>query len=146
MHLWSYPILCNPMDCSPQGSSVHGTVQARILLWVTIPFSRGSSQPRDQPTSPTSPALAGRFFTIGTTWEAQRHQFLSYLTAAYLLTYSFSINSSAKSLFWNIRFLPLLKSIQFFLYCLYLGTVTHHPNLQRKLKLSGVSIMSLNLP
>ena len=40
--------LCSPMDCSPQGSSVHGILQARILEWVAIPFSRGSSQPREQ--------------------------------------------------------------------------------------------------
>ena len=37
----SCPTLCNPMDCSPPGSSVHGVLQARILEWVTIPFSRG---------------------------------------------------------------------------------------------------------
>ena len=36
-----------PMDCSPPGSSVHGIVQARILEWVAVPFSRGPSQPRD---------------------------------------------------------------------------------------------------
>ena len=42
------PTLCNPMDCSPPGSSVHGFLQARILEWVAIAFSRGSSQPRDQ--------------------------------------------------------------------------------------------------
>ena len=35
--------LCDPMDCSPPGSSVHGILQARILEWVAIPFSRGSS-------------------------------------------------------------------------------------------------------
>ena len=40
-------ILCDPMDCSPPGSSVHGILQARILEWVAIPFSRGSFQPRD---------------------------------------------------------------------------------------------------
>ena len=39
--------LCDPMDCSPPGSSVHGTSQARLLEWVVIFFSRGSSQPRD---------------------------------------------------------------------------------------------------
>ena len=39
--------LCNPMDCSPPGSSVHGISQARILEWVAIPFSKGSSWPRD---------------------------------------------------------------------------------------------------
>ena len=40
--------LCNPMDCSLPGSSVHNILQARILDWVAIPFSRGSSWPRDQ--------------------------------------------------------------------------------------------------
>ena len=39
--------LCNPMDCSPPGSSVHGISQARILQWVVISFSRGYSQSRD---------------------------------------------------------------------------------------------------
>ena len=37
------PTLCNPMDCSPPGSSIHGIFQARVLEWAAIPFSRGSS-------------------------------------------------------------------------------------------------------
>ena len=44
----SFPTLCNPMDCSPQGSYVHGILQATILEWVAILFSRGFSQPRDR--------------------------------------------------------------------------------------------------
>ena len=40
------PTLCDPMDCSPPGSSIHGIFQARILEWIAMPFSRGSSQPR----------------------------------------------------------------------------------------------------
>ena len=44
----SCPTLCNPMNYT-----VHGILQARILEWVAFPFSRGSSQPRDQPGSPT---------------------------------------------------------------------------------------------
>ena len=39
--------VCNPMDCSPPRSSIHGISQARILEWGAISFSRGSSQPRD---------------------------------------------------------------------------------------------------
>ena len=46
--LQSCPTLSHPVDCSPPGSSVHGILQARILEWVTISCSRGSSQPRDQ--------------------------------------------------------------------------------------------------
>ena len=44
----SRPTLCDPMDCSPPGSSVHGILQARILEWAAMPSSRGSSQPRNQ--------------------------------------------------------------------------------------------------
>ena len=47
----SCPTLCDPVDCSLPGSSVHGIFQARILEWVAISFSRGSSQPRDEPWS-----------------------------------------------------------------------------------------------
>ena len=57
----SCPTLCDPMDCSPPGSSVHGILQARILEWVAIPFSRGSSQPRDH-TQVSH--VAGGFFMI----------------------------------------------------------------------------------
>ena len=53
--------LFDPMDCSPPGSSVRGILQARILESVSMPFSRGSSRPRDQ--SQLS-HLAGGFFTI----------------------------------------------------------------------------------
>ena len=54
------------MDCGPSGSSVYGIIQARILEWVAISFSRGSSQPTDW-TWPSilSPASASEFFTIG---------------------------------------------------------------------------------
>ena len=44
--------LRDPLDCSPSGSSVHGISQARVLKWVAISFSRGSSRPRDQTLSP----------------------------------------------------------------------------------------------
>ena len=60
-------ILCDPMDCSLPGSSVHGIPQARTLEWVAISFSRGSSPPRDQTQASH---IAGRFFTIWATREA----------------------------------------------------------------------------
>ena len=59
----SCPILFNPMDYT-----VHGILQARVLEWVAIPFSRGSSQPRD-PTQVSH--IAGEFFTSRATREAQ---------------------------------------------------------------------------
>ena len=46
--------LCNPMDCGPPGSSVHEISQARILKWVAISYSRGSSRPRDRRTQVSS--------------------------------------------------------------------------------------------
>ena len=61
------PTLCHPMDCSPSGSSVHGILQVIILEWDAIPFSRGSSQPRDQTQVS---CIASRHFTIWTTREA----------------------------------------------------------------------------
>ena len=54
--------LCDPMDSSPPGSSVHGILQARILEWVVMFSSKGSSCPEIKPTSLMSSALAGRFF------------------------------------------------------------------------------------
>ena len=44
----SCPTLCDPVGCSPPGSSVHGILQARVLEWIVISFSRGSSQPRER--------------------------------------------------------------------------------------------------
>ena len=55
------PTLCDPMDCSLPGSSVHGILKARILEWMAISFSRGSSWPRDRTWVS---CIAGRFFTI----------------------------------------------------------------------------------
>ena len=49
--------LCDPMNHSPPGSTVHGISQARLLELVAMPSSRGSSQPRDQTSSPATPAL-----------------------------------------------------------------------------------------
>ena len=47
VHAQLCPTLCDPMDCSPLGSSVHDIFQARILEWVAISISRGSSRPRN---------------------------------------------------------------------------------------------------
>ena len=60
------PTLCSPMDCSLRGSSIHGIFQARVLEWVAISFSRGSSQPRDWTLVSR---IAGRLFTLSATRE-----------------------------------------------------------------------------
>ena len=64
------PTLCDPMDCSLPGSSVHGISQGRILECKAIPFSKGSSQHRDQTWVS---CIAGGFFTVWATREAQEH-------------------------------------------------------------------------
>ena len=58
------PTLCELMDCSPPGSSLYGILQARTLEWVAKPLLGMDN------ASLMSPALAGRFFTTGITWEA----------------------------------------------------------------------------
>ena len=67
----SYPALCNPMEYSPPGFSVHGILQARILEWVAIPFSRGSSRPRDGTQVSSVSCTAGGFFTVWAIREAR---------------------------------------------------------------------------
>ena len=58
-----HPIVCNPLDCGPPGSCVHGILQARVLDWVAISCSRESSQPRDGTIISCHSYLAGRFLT-----------------------------------------------------------------------------------
>ena len=62
----SCPILCDPMNCSPPGFSVHGILKARILEWIAIPFSRGSAQLSDWTRVSL---IAGRVFTVWVTRE-----------------------------------------------------------------------------
>ena len=64
--------LCNPTNCSPPGSSVHGILQARISEWVAMPSSRGSSQPKDRSS------IAGGFFAVTSSkWVCHRVAILS---------------------------------------------------------------------
>ena len=64
----SCPTLCDPMDCSLPGSSIYGIFQARVLEWVAIAFSRGSSWTRDQTWVS---CVVGRHFTVWATREDQ---------------------------------------------------------------------------
>ena len=75
----SCPTLCNPIDCSLPGSSVHGILQATILEWVPMPFSRGSSQSRDWTQVSCT---AGGFFTLWVTREQVSNQELSWIPSA----------------------------------------------------------------
>ena len=73
---WSYLTLCGPMDCSLPGSSAHGILQASILEYGAIPFSRGSFRPRNWTWVS---GIAGRFFAVWITREAT-----SVVSSAYL--------------------------------------------------------------
>ena len=72
----SCPTLCDPVDCSPPGSSIHGILQARILECVAISFSRGSSQPRDRTQVS---CIAGRCFNLWATREAPLYSIENYI-------------------------------------------------------------------
>jgi len=69
--LQSCPTLCDPMDYSLPGSSVHGILQARILEWVPFPSPGDLPDPGIEPAVVMPPALAGGFFTTSATWEAR---------------------------------------------------------------------------
>ena len=66
----SCPTLCDAMDCSPPGSSVHGIFQAGILEWVACPPPGDHPDPGIKPMSHMSPALISRSVTTRATWEA----------------------------------------------------------------------------
>ena len=70
----SCPTLCDPVDCSLPSSSVHGILQARILEWVTISFSRGSSQHRDRTRVSR---IGGRCFNL---WATREAHFISHMS------------------------------------------------------------------
>ena len=67
----SCPTLCDPMDCSPPRFSIHWIFQAKVLEWVAISFSRGSSRPRDR-TQVSH--IAGRRFNLCTTREVLKYE------------------------------------------------------------------------
>ena len=83
---------CDPMDCNPPGSLSMWILQARILEWVVMPFSRGSSQPRDWTQVSHT---AGGFFTIWVTKEAYSSLFTNSILA---FKNKFKSHSSGKSL------------------------------------------------
>ena len=68
--------LCDPMDRSLPGSSVHGIFQARVLEWMPFPSPVDLPDPGIKPASLRSPALVGRFFTTSATWETHIKQYI----------------------------------------------------------------------
>ena len=111
------------MVCSLPGSSVHGIFQARILEWVAISFSRGSSRPRD---GTQVSRIAGRCFTLWATREAHiqmhmlcllfLHTHINSLFHSLIPTYTkqhVSLLQRITGTHWPILSLPILMGIQF---------------------------------
>ena len=96
--------VCDPMDCSPPGSSVCGILQAKTLEWVAIPFSRGSSWPRDWTWFS---GIAGRFFTI---WVIGFKMFLN-LEFHYFTIYSVTKNITTSGERWSEIVIVILTFI-----------------------------------
>ena len=101
----SCPTLCDPIKCSLPGSSIHGIFQARVLEWVAISFSRGSSRPRDR-TQVSH--VAGRQFNIWVTWEAllitkiKHKYYLPWKTCPYFPVQSLSFSLLSLTALWYL--------------------------------------------
>ena len=90
--------LHNHMDCSPPGSSVHGILQTRILEWVSMSSSRGSSQPKDWNTSLGSSCIVGVFFTaepLGMPSKRARHLKICFIKEDIALKNHFKTNPTS---------------------------------------------------
>ena len=72
--LQSCSTLCNPVDCSQPGPSVQGVLQARILEWVAMSSSRGSSRPKDRTCMPCVSCIAGGFLPLSPWGNPQNYQ------------------------------------------------------------------------
>ena len=95
-------LFCNPMDCSPPGSSFHEISQARTLEWVAMPSSRGSSQPRDQTPVFCVSCIHRQILYYCTTWED------------YIQAHSFAIN----------KIITAIKQAILYPFCKYTSFVT----------------------
>ena len=95
LKLLSHVRLCDPMDCSLPVSSLHGILQARVLEWVAISFSRGSSWPRDQIQVSHIP---GRCFNLWATREAHRLFSASQVLLSFL-SWCFACTSMSEGVF-----------------------------------------------
>ena len=107
--------LYDPMDCSLQGSSVHGIFQVRILEWVTIFFSRRSSQPRDQTQVSR---VVGRLFTTGATREVRLTEIV-YYSLSYFSVYGQRIYISILKLLFYMNVLLVTEKWLLLSICLF---------------------------
>ena len=124
---WLCPTLQDPKDCSLPGSPIHRIFQARILEWVAISFSRGSSQPRDQTrvsclhllhwqagSSPLEPSGKPRWVLITVVSEYQSLFFQLYLKSIYIiqqviLVWAYAIS---QAMFWCLKYMNIQNRVR----------------------------------
>ena len=101
--------VCDPMDCSLPGSSVHRIVQSSILEWVAISYFRGSSWPRDQTQVS---CVVGTFFAIWATRETHYlrmfYVFMAYLTVFFLIVLGCTVYSFVHTVADLLKFFPYI--------------------------------------
>ena len=103
----SCPVLCDPMDCSPPGSSVHGIFQARTLEWVAISYSRGYSQLRDRTCVSCVSYIDRQILYHWATWEALQMTYNIKVAKWTLSSHRYKIGNCIL-LFWYTRNICLL--------------------------------------
>ena len=111
----SHVRLCNPLDCSPPGSSVHGIFQARILEWVAISFSSRSSQPRDQ-TQVSH--IADRLFTV---WDLKNR---TYRICCWIRNGNLTATATGWRVILKVIFMCIVTVVKVLLHVLCHFTVT----------------------
>ena len=107
----SCPTLCDSMDCSSPGSSVHGILQVRILEWASIPFSRRSSQPRGWTCVSGVSCISRWILYHWATWKAQIIP--GWLVKKKLMVFPQGANHVYKCISWSLK--VKVKSLSHFL-------------------------------
>ena len=117
----SCPTLCDPVDCSPPGFSVHGILQARILEWVAISFSRESSRPRDRTQVS---CIGGRRFNLWATREASYCWVIEFLIVLFI--WRFCYGCFVLWVKWAPHFKTLCESLSdiFTVACFKINVIT----------------------
>ena len=92
------PTLCDPMDCSLSGSSIHGIFQARILEWVAISFSRGSSQPSDRTWVSHTVARSFTIWATSSLLKCKRSTINLFVNIFMLISYNKGTNHCSKNI------------------------------------------------
>ena len=114
--LQSCSILCNPMDCSPPDSSVHGVLQARVLECVAMLSSRGIASTQESNLYLMSLALTGIFFTTSTTWEVQyKHTYIHTYTHTRMYIYIYIYIERERERIYIVLLCLPLKTVHWYI-------------------------------